>query len=128
MSVVSLGMWKREEMPTVHGDFVMEHGDLFVLEPTTNGSCAHGVPYDQSADGLRVSLVLRHVSKHEVRVLAEPPAEDEPAAHVVQLLAPAVLYLESAPHAEHVRLPLGSKCPAVHWKGGSTSRRTARLR
>ena len=58
---------------------------------------------------------------HEVRVAAVPPAVNEPAAHVAQLLAPAALYLESAPHAEHVLLPLGSKCPAVH----SSSRRTA---
>ena len=70
----SLGTSKREEMPTVHGEFIMEFGDLFVLEPETNASCAHGVPYDESADNLRVSLVLRHVSKHEVRVLADDAA------------------------------------------------------
>ena len=52
----------------------MSNGDLFVLEPETNASCAHGVPYDESADNLRVSLVLRHVSKHEVRVLADDAA------------------------------------------------------
>ena len=47
---------------------------MFVLEPDTNATCAHGVPYDESASGLRVSLVLRHVSKHEVRLLASDPA------------------------------------------------------
>ena len=70
----SLGTAKREEMRTVHGEFIMSNGDLFVLEPETNASCAHGVPYDESADNLRVSLVLRHVSKHEVRVLADDAA------------------------------------------------------
>ena len=61
-------------MPTIHGDYEMEHGDMFVLEPETNATCAHGVPYDGSTSGLRVSLVLRHVSKHEVRLLAGDPA------------------------------------------------------
>ena len=37
--------------------------------------------------------------------MAVPPAVDEPAAHVVQLLAPAALYLESAPHGVCVLLP-----------------------
>ena len=43
-----------------------------------------------------------------------PLAVDEPAAHVAQLLAPAALYLESPPHAEHKLLPLAAKRPAVH--------------
>ena len=71
--LASLGKSKREEM-TIYGDFAMMHGDMFVLEPDTNATCAHGVPYDESASGLRVSLVLRHVSKHEVRLLASDPA------------------------------------------------------
>jgi hypothetical protein len=43
---------------------------------------------------------------HEVRVVKLPPAVNEPAAHVAQLLATAVLYLASAPHAEHKLPPL----------------------
>ena len=46
--------------------------------------------------------------------MAVPPAVDEPAAHVAQLLAPAALNLESPPHAEHALLPLAAKRPAPH--------------
>ena len=42
---------------------------------------------------------------HEVRVVAVPPAVDEPTAHVAQLLAPAALNLESAPHCVCMLLP-----------------------
>ena len=72
-------------MPTVHGDYVMENGDQLVLEPTTNAGCGHGVPYDENADNLRVSLVLRHVTKHEVR----RPAGDSAAAWAVRTRKPS---------------------------------------
>ena len=73
--LASLGKSKREEMPTIFADLLMEHLDLFVLKPKTNASCAHGVPYDEGADSLRVFLVLRHVSMREVRL-----TEDDAAA------------------------------------------------
>ena len=37
--------------------------------------------------------------------MAVPPAVDEPIAHVAQLLSPAALNLESAPHCVCVLLP-----------------------
>ena len=46
---VSLGKSKREEMPTIYGDFAMEHGDMFVLQRDTNATCAHGVPYEAAS-------------------------------------------------------------------------------
>ena len=61
-----LGKAKREEMQLL-GDFRMEAGDMFVLTPETNTKYAHGVPMDTAADQLRISLVLRHVTKHWVR-------------------------------------------------------------
>jgi hypothetical protein len=53
-------------------------------------------------------------AEHEVRVVAVPPAVNEPAAHVAQLLAPAALCLAPTPHAKHELLPAGEKCPAGH--------------
>jgi hypothetical protein len=41
-----------------------------------------------------------------VRVLGVPPAVDDPAPHVLQVLAPVSLYLVSAPHGASVLLPL----------------------
>jgi hypothetical protein len=40
-------------------------------------------------------------AEHDVRVLAVPPAVDERAPHVLQLLAPGLLNVVSVPHAAH---------------------------
>ena len=48
----------------------MERGDMIVLEPATNSTCAHCVLYGEHQTGRRVSLALRHVSRHEMRLLA----------------------------------------------------------
>ena len=86
--------------PAVGANVCLAHGEHTEL-PT---AAKRPAPHDAS-----VLLPLHEYpgaqTEHEVRVLAEPPAEDEPAAHVVQLLAPAALYLESAPHCVCVLLP-----------------------
>jgi hypothetical protein len=46
----------------------------------------------------------RH-AEHEVRVRLSPPGVKEPAAHVLQLLAPASLYMASVPQAVSALLP-----------------------
>ena len=71
-ALASLHKHRREDM-TILQEFVMGHGDLFVLLPEVNKNWAHGVPMDPSAIELRVSLVLRHVSKHWIRRPLEGP-------------------------------------------------------
>ena len=86
--------------PAVGANVCLAHGEHTEL-PT---AAKRPAPHDAS-----VLLPLHECpeaqAEHEVRVLAEPPAEDEPTAHVVQLLAPAALNLESAPHCVCVLLP-----------------------
>jgi hypothetical protein len=48
-----------------------------------------------------------------VRVIAVPPAVDDPEPHVAQLLAPLALNLESPPHGVCV-LPPSHEWPASH--------------
>ena len=68
----SLGTADREEMNVIE-EHTMQHGDLYVLWPEMNKNYSHGVPKDPSAKELRVSLVLRHVTKHWIRRLAADP-------------------------------------------------------
>ena len=44
-------------------------------------------------------------AEHDVRVVDVPPEVEEPAGHVLQLLAPAALNLSSAPHGTWTLLP-----------------------
>ena len=39
-------------MPTIYVDFAMEHGDMFVLEPDTNATCAHWANHHGKSPGV----------------------------------------------------------------------------
>jgi hypothetical protein len=120
------GVWTLEpshEEPALHALHVMR---VFVVPPAVKEPAVHVLQLRAPAALYLVSLphgvcTLEPSHEepalhalHDVRVLAVPPAVKAPAAHVLQLPAPALLNLVSSPHAEHALLPPVANEPALH--------------